>query len=263
MAASSNESIIKEISCQIKFDNYDENNNNILQLDVSDEIKQMYYKLNIIIALVEKQYLGKKKHISWIMNSKSSVEVVDVYAKNLLKIANKLADSKEGPMHNLHLHSLYFSLSSIKKKFDIMEQALDYIFSPKCKNTKLLNHPNYKKGREYCFAALTISRHMISQLIDAIMETQLIQDKIIKVFEENKDVYTMKLAQFSFPTFDQMSLEKKQETQKNLNKDVYSIILNILTPCNFFNLFYNFYHFNHVYNIWLYVYNNVKNMHLD
>ncbi len=256
MTTMSNESIIKEISNQVEFDNYDENNNNILQLDVSDENKEMYYKLNIIIALVEDHYLSKKKNISWVMNSKLSF---DVYTNKILVISYKPDVDK----NLLHLHSLYFNLLSIKKKFDIMEKALDYIFSPKCKNTKLLNHPNYKKGRGYCFAAMTISQHMISQLIEQIIETKLIKEKAIKAFEDLKDVYTMELVQSAFPDFVQMSLKKKQEKQKSLNKDIYCIILNILTPCNFFHLYVNFYHYHHMYNIWLYIYNNLKHPNLD
>jgi hypothetical protein len=172
----------------------------------------------------------------------------------MLVIADKLDLDSLTPNPSLYFNALYFNLLSINKKFDIIEKALDFIFSPKCKNQKLLNHPTYKHGREYCSAALVISQNMISQLTSRLIETETIKDRIIKAFEETEHITIMELVKKAFPSFETVELDEKRKIQKDLNKDIYSIILNILSPCNFYYLFYNFYHFTHTHNIWLYMY---------
>ncbi len=140
---------------------------------------------------------------------------------------------------------------------------MDYIFSPKCKDAKILSHPNYTKGREYCLAAIAISSNMISELIDSLLKTGVITDKIMKLLDQCEETETIKYVEIAYPSFETDSLELKQEVQKRLNKSIYYIILNILSPCNFYYLFYNFYHFNHTYNIWLYMYKKVKEYDID
>ena len=258
MAAASTESINKisqEIGQKITYDDYDENNNIILKLDVCDDVKGIFNILNVIISSLEEQYLKKETHISWVANSKLSI---DIYANKILMIADKLDRQRKTPLHNIYLHAFYFNLLSINKKFDLMEKALDFIFSPKCKNVKILNHPNYKQGREYCSAALVISQNMIAQLMNTSIKTNIIQDKIMKAFQETDHITIKKIVDIAYPSFETVTFEEKLKMQKDLNKNIYSIILNILGPCNFYYLFYNFYHFSHTHNIWLYMYKETK-----
>jgi hypothetical protein len=243
--------IYKDIGQKIPYDNYNENNNIILNLDVCDDVKGIYHKLNVVIALLEEHYSKKKINISWVTNSKLSTQEI---CKKILLIADKLDFEMSTPNPNLYLNALYFNLLSIDKKFDIIEKALDFIFSPKCKNQKLLNHPTYKKGRQYCSAALVISENMISQLTRKLIETETIKDRIIKAFQETEHVTIMELVKKAYPSFETVELAEKQKMQKDLNKNIYCIILNILSPCNFYYLFYNFYHFTHTHNIWLHMY---------
>ncbi len=259
-AAASSESIIKEIAQKVPYDNYEETNSEISKLDICDEKKGLFHKLNMVCSLLEKEYFGKKQHVSWVDNSKISKTV---YVQKILKLSYDSELNRFSKNSDLLFHELYFNLLSIKKKFSIMKKALDYIFSPKCKDAKIHSHPNYTKGRDYCLAAIAISSNMISELINELLKSGVITDKIMKLFDQCGETETIKYIETAYPFFDSASLELKNDTQKGLNKTIHYIILNILSPSNFYYLFYNFYHFNHTYNIWLYMYKKVKEYDID
>ncbi len=156
-----------------------------------------------------------------------------------LKFNNKLSFN-DNLFFLFHIYILYL---------DIIENAIEIMFSGNYKAAQISSHPTFICGKEYCQKSLKIIRKIITESADTLHSDQTLVNKELLV---NQDLH---LEFFHIPSdrkqqfdiiYNEMKKNNKESRIKNININLYFHILEILTPVNILLLYSNLYEFHKV-----------------
>ena len=227
----------------IEYDNTHENITIILDM-FKDKTGKMIMKssflfINNIIDFNKLLYQDACNKPTWVRFNKDLLPLTYKY---------KLLNIEIPPMY--FVYNTYYLLKMALITLNSMIAPINFMFSDKCKNKKILNHPSYHKGLQYFLTAIDANITMINELI-------FINGLVIKGFglyyKNMPDSLKMTpeasiniTNQYNYLLSINQNLKKKVDTKsvdmypklfKTNNTNLYIMILNILKPFNFLNLF--------------------------
>lgn len=220
----------------IEFDNIEENQK-IIETIVSFVISKDKLKcLNYIIDQSCYYYQGPCNKPTWVrFNNTGQLKYTLTYN---IDSSNEVKKT---------IFYTYYLLKTFRSCLNCITQAVEFIFSDKCKNKDILNHPKYNKGYQYYLTALDACKTMINELLmtcsliikasyiwvkDSVKELQVTPESV-NIFNQS---YYYNLTVNGSNDIKLQSMERLKEKFKKNNFKMYSIILDILQPCNFIQL---------------------------
>jgi hypothetical protein len=224
----------------IEYDNIEENITYINNMSVSKNfMKSSFLFINNLIEFNKMFYVSACNKPTWVRFNKDLLPLTYKY---------KLLNIEIPPMY--FVYNTYYLLKMALITLNSMIAPINFMFSDKCKNKKILNHPSYHKGLQYFLTAIDANITMINELI-------FINGLVIKGFglyyKNMPDSLKMTpeasiniTNQYNYLLSINQNLKKKVDTKsvdmypklfKTNNTNLYIMILDILKPFNFLNLF--------------------------
>ncbi len=156
------------------------------------------------------------------------------------------------------IFTVYYEIKKIQNYIPYMKKAINIIYSDQTKSKKILEHPNYSKGKEYFVNAFEAVETMLKEL-------ELSSNLFIKnnayygnyTAEELKEYLTINPVVIKM--IDSIEPSNRKITFKKRNTELYYQILTILNPCNFYQLIHNFLLYTYQIDTNTYLYNLMIN----
>jgi hypothetical protein len=211
----------------IEFDNIESNIMFITLTKQEHLIKSWWFHMLYIVGIVKQNYSGlnpNKK--TWVKEPSLSGTVLEKYTPE-----------------NSIIYDVFSYLILYMSYIKYIKLDLDYIFSDECKDVYIKTHPNYKLGYSYFIGALVVVTSMVKDLVEAhssiITEYQeLFSNKC--VLKQHFKSNSLRVNSINKTKMDSIPVEKRLEVKNKREIKLKSYILEMLTPCNFYNLICNF-----------------------
>ncbi len=225
----------------IEYDNIEENNKYIDSLKTKDST---YDFMNFVIMITSIFYKYNINKPTWIRYRKDLK--LDYFLTNNTNI-------------NMVAYSNYYMLKCFQAFLNGMIDAIDYMYSDKCKNKDVIKNIHYNKGREYFITAIDACQTMIYELL--IVNGFLIKthnvflknstNPTLPFIKKNQQTYNtselgipiicynhnLNIHESQLSTFKSfLTKQSANELFKRNNKELYIMILDLLQPCDFLML---------------------------